>query len=235
MFEGFYSFFGAESTFQVVVLTLSLTATLIMLIQLVLLIIGMGHADSFDADAPSDTSGIGDDGTDCAHDGVHDGGDTDGLHTDGGDDIPSNHTFLRDLGGIKIFTLRNLFAFLSIGGWVMFFLSQSSELWIAIPIGFLAGAAIAVIQSILFKLMYRLERSGTISYKNAIGMEGEVYVPIQSDMKEGGKVMLMLQGRLMECDAVSEHHEKIPTGAKVKVVRLADVSTLVVERIEDRE
>ena len=60
-------------------------------------------------------------------------------------------------------------------------------------------------------------------------------MPIPADAKSAGKVNVKVQGRLTEYAAVSRHGARLATGAKVKVIGLADQMTLVVAPLGKNE
>ena len=47
----------------------------------------------------------------------------------------------------------------------------------------------------------KLQDDGTIDYRNALGLSGNVYITIPANRLEKGKVNLMLQGHYMELEA----------------------------------
>jgi hypothetical protein len=95
--------------------------------------------------------------------------------------------------------------------------------------GLAAGLASVWVVDRLFRLFGKLQHSGTIDLRNAIGSEGTVYLTIPG--KEPGKVRLEVQGHLKVLDAVSRDGGKIPTDARVKVVEVASNNVLVVTEI----
>jgi hypothetical protein len=77
--------------------------------------------------------------------------------------------------------------------------------------------------------MGKLQSSGTIDIKNAIGQQGTVYLTIPAT--GSGQVSVAVQGSLKIFDAVSEGNKKIPTGEKIKVINVIDNKTLVVTKL----
>jgi membrane protein implicated in regulation of membrane protease activity len=57
--------------------------------------------------------------------------------------------------------------------------------------------------------------------KNALGQEGTVYVPIAGGRAQAGKIQLKVQNRLVEYEAITSTPQRLPTGAKVRVVGFA--------------
>lgn len=83
----------------------------------------------------------------------------------------------------------------------------------------------------LFSMMKRLQSSGTLNMKNAVGQEGTVYLRVPAEST--GKVQVAIQGHLMILDAVSENKEEIKSGERVRVVRVVSGGILAVEKIGD--
>ena len=73
----------------------------------------------------------------------------------------------------------------------------------------------------------RLNASGTVQIGNAAGLNGTVYLKVPGNNGGIGKVTIDIQGRSMECAAVTDGDE-IATGARVKVVSVDGGETLKV-------
>ncbi len=154
------------------------------------------------------------------------GGDMDSdMQMDGTD-------FEADDGGVgfQFFTFKNLVAFFTIFGWTGVVCSDynlSSGLTLIIAI--IAGLLMMVATSSLFYFMHRLAESGTLQMKNAIGVIGEVYLPIGANRSSTGKVQLKVQGSLRELEALTDEKEDLQTGAVVKVTKIISAELLLVE------
>jgi membrane-bound ClpP family serine protease len=77
--------------------------------------------------------------------------------------------------------------------------------------------------------MKNLQSSGTIDVQNAVGQEGTVYLTIPADGT--GKAQVTVQDRLKVYEAVSEYGEEIPSGERIKVVKVVSGNILVVEKM----
>ena len=163
-------------------------------IQVILQVFGfLGHVDvdhgHVDADAHVDV--------DCDHD----------LGTEGHGNL-----------FFGILSLKALTAFVGIFGLVGMIVEEAnlsfpSRIGIAIGAGVVGMFAIAR----LMLMLVRLQASGTIDYRNAIGQQGSVYLRIPKAGEGRGKVTVTVQGRSKEFAAVSDGPE-ITTGKAVKVV-----------------
>ena len=76
----------------------------------------------------------------------------------------------------------------------------------------------------------KLQSSGNVSLDNAVGTEARVYLRIPAARGGAGKVTVAVQGRSIECKAMTAGPE-IPTGAQVRVVA-AGSDTVEVQLIE---
>lgn len=158
-----------------------------------------------------------------------------GLDNDAADGFDINVDSINDeplasFGGLKIFTLRGVLAFFSVGGWVSFLISPSLNNWIAGLIGFVSGLIAAFILAISLRAALKLEAEGNLNYINTIGKIGTVYIRIPKNKTGKGKITVTAQERFLEVDAVTEDDEDIKTGMAVEIVSLNDESTVVVTR-----
>jgi hypothetical protein len=154
------------------------------------------------------------------------GGDTDlepgGAHGDVGHD---QGAFL------KLFSLQTVSTFLTFFGLVGI---GTGELGWS-PLSVAAAAAAAGCAALFFvgKLMRslsRLQSQGNVDLGNAVGHTGSVYLRIPAPGSGHGRVLMNVQGRTVECRAISRTDE-IPTGATIRVVACNDDDVLVVDPI----
>jgi hypothetical protein len=159
------------------------------------------------------------------------GGADDGVYEHGGiGDIQSNNTPIVEAGGLKIVTLRGVIAFLAVGGWTAFGLFADIGYW-SIAAGFVAGAAVAVLFAVLMRALMKLEGRGNLNFNNALGATGTVYLNIPPKRMGTGKIVVLLQERLIDCDAMTDDVNKIENGAAVKITDVLDQNIFIVERI----
>ena len=83
--------------------------------------------------------------------------------------------------------------------------------------------------AILLKVANDLQQSGNLDTMNAIGLTGEVYVPILENAK--GKVTLIVQERFTEMDAICPAGP-LKTGQRVQVTGVVENDVLVVAPID---
>ena len=210
-------------------------STLILLLQTIFSISGFGHDGDINI---SDTSGL-DGGLD-----VPDGGADIDLSTDIDTDIDTdmnadacphgdvdtNIHVHGDFTPLKLFTVQGIVAFFAVSGWVSIAaISGGMPPFLGLPLGVVAGFFAMYGIAKLIQLSKKLVENGTVDFRNAIGESATVYIPIPPNGEGEGKVTLTLQGRFMECEAVSYSREQLKTGTQVRVTDL-NGETLVVER-----
>jgi len=192
-------------------LIVAIPSTLILLIQTVMLIFGSDAGPS-DTDLPSDVGGL------------------DAQDSDIGADESQAHAEEFDASGVKIFTIRGIIAFLSVGGWAgVAALEYGAGELLAMLIAFLFGSAALYLIAKLVQLLMKLQSIPSSSLKSALGQMGEVYVRIPPAGKGTGKVSLEVNGQFSVFDAITEGRREIKTGHSVQVVDIVRGSTMVVE------
>jgi membrane protein implicated in regulation of membrane protease activity len=212
---------NALDLLQQIFLCAAVPFTLLLLVQTVLTFVGLGgHEDGPDGADMSDFDAHDFD----AHDvGGHDAGAD--IH-DGHD----GHDAGDAVGGFRFFTVRGIVAFFCIFGWTGFALSDT-----ALPpaamliISFFAGLLAMLLIGLMFYAVRRMQDNGNLRYSNAIGQEAKVYIPVPAQRAGSGKVLVTIQERLVEADAVTDEESRITTGSPVKVVGSIG-NTLIVKR-----
>lgn len=222
----------------------AIPSTLVMLIQTVLMIIGLGgHGDFTGGHGPIDGSV----GHDIPHDAVVSGHSTVGhpgvvvgahdttVATGYDVEAAAHEVDTSDFVSFRLFTFQSILAFLVIFSWTGVALAANRAIpgILAVFVSLVAGAAALFLTAWMFYGLLKLQNSGNIRMSNAVGLEGEVYIPIPPGGKGQGKVNLLLQGRWLECDAVTAGLEPLKTRQTVKVVGVRGGSVLVVEPIDN--
>jgi len=154
------------------------------------------------------------------------GGDTD-MEADASD-------FEADDGGVgfQFFTFKGIVAFFTIFGWSgVTCIDNELPIGITLIISIVAGFLMMVLTSSLFYWMHKLAESGTLKMRNAVGVIGEVYLPIGANRSKMGKVQIKVQGSLRELEAITDEEEGLKTGTMVKVTEIVSAELLLVEKI----
>lgn len=183
---------------------IAVPATLVLLIQTVLLLFGLGGSD-----AGLDTDVDGDGAPDALG----------AEHADGADT------------GLRVFTVRGFVAFFAVFGWGVLALSRSglSQL-LSVLAGVTLGVAAMVLTGAALWWVLRLQSDGTADYRNAIGASGRVYLTVPPRREGRGKVNVLVQEQLRECDAVTDEEAAVETGCEVVITGLSGQDTLVIRR-----
>ena len=197
----------ALNLMQKIYFCIATPATVLLIVQIILMIIGFsgGEAD-FDGDVDVDVD----------------------VDVDTDVDTDVNDVFDGD-PGFRLFTVRGLIAFLTVGGWVGFTFGDSNPT-LAVILSIVCGVAALVGMAFLLKWLLGLQSSGNISYKAAVGKTADVYLTIPANGQGNGKITVILNESLRELSAKTLSDAPIKTGAKVKIVDVED-DVLVVESI----
>lgn len=157
----------------------------------------------------------------------------------GDDDIDAGDSDMDSDGdvadaGLSFFTLRGIVSMLCIMGWSGF-VFLDADLGIAPPIGVVIAVGMGLVTLVLVAFamrgIARLQSSGNLDIRNAIGKVGQVYLTIPAGGKSAGKVNLTIQEQFKEFSAMTVSDEPIKTGEYVRVVSVSDTGVLMVEPI----
>ena len=195
---------------------IAIPATLILVIQTILSLHG-GFEGGGGVDV-SDTSGL------DFHDGSGAGsGETDWDHAMGDGGNPADFSIM------SMLTLQGIATFLTVLGWSSIAaVSTGASEAISIIVGVLLGLLAMYAAARLIHASRKLVESGNLDLSHAVGETARVYIPIPADGKGEGKVTMQLQGRFIECSAMTLENRMLATG---EIVLVTDVRNelLVVE------
>ena len=194
----------------------ALAASVVFVIQNALMLIGLGGMDAdVDADVSTDFD----------------------VHTDmdGDTDISSGHTghegTLGSAGIFSLFTLRNFINFFLGFGWGGISLApivHSKSLLVVCSL--LIGVLFVVVFALLMRAMMKLEKSGNFNINDCVGVIASVYLRIPANHAAAGKVQISINGSVHELNAFTEG-EQLLTGTRVRVIKVIDGGSLLVEKI----
>ena len=186
---------------------IAIPATVILFLQTILMLIGIGGSlGNSEGDADIDTD----------------------IETDADGD--SNVDAELD-GGLRLFSFRGIIAFLTMLGWVG--ILGAKLLWplpAIVIVSLLSGFASMVLIALLFRLIFALQADGTEDLRHALGTSGSVYLRIPPSREGRGKVNIMLDGKLVEKDAVTDEVETINYGEQIIVIGITGGTDLVVRK-----
>jgi len=148
------------------------------------------------------------------------GGDMDAS---GGHDGGHGHIASEGLDLMSVRALSAGVAFFGLGG--LTGLATPLGLVAAIPLALIAGTAAMFGTAVAMRWMLGFDDDGTVSIHGAVGATGTVYLTIPGERKGSGKVMLTLQNRIVEYQAVTSD-ALLPTGAPIMVVEVVGPDTV---------
>ncbi|MFU8792904.1 MAG: hypothetical protein ACNA7K_02675 [Acholeplasmataceae bacterium] len=135
---------------------------------------------------------------------------------------------LSAITGLKIFTIRGALAFLSVGGWVVYIFAPVMHVLLVLLIGVLTGVLASYLQALAFKAAMNLESSGNLDYNRTIGKMATVYIRIPMERTGRGKVVLSLEDRFIEVDAITDEKTDLLSKTMVEIIGLENDTTVVV-------
>ncbi|MBL7727595.1 MAG: NfeD family protein [Dinghuibacter sp.] len=131
----------------------------------------------------------------------------------------------------QLFSLRNLVNFLLGFGWagISFYTSIPNKgLLVAVALG--VGLLFVYLFFLIIRQIQKLAEDNSFKISNTLNKTAEVYLTIPGQKTGKGKIMISVNGSFHELEAMTEH-EKIPSGATVKVVKIENDNVLIVEPI----
>lgn len=131
---------------------------------------------------------------------------------------------------VKTLSVRVLVAFFVGFGW-MGVLAQRKGL----PAG--TTAVMALVSGVIFmllivvtmRLLMSMRHDGTLRYEKAVGIRGKVYVTIPAARAGNGQIEVMLQGRIITANAVTDAAEPLPPQSGIQITALMPPNTFVVQ------
>jgi magnesium-transporting ATPase (P-type) len=179
---------------------IAIFASIVVIIQTTMSFIGMGDVDTGDADVDFDA------------------------------DTDADSDSLDHAGAMHLLSIRNVFYFLLGFGWA------GVSLWNTFPNRYLLGAVAVLVGCLfvgiflfMFRQMMKLQSNGAFNINDAVGKVCDVYLRIPAENKGLGKVQISFNGSVQELDARTAG-EQIPSGAKVRVLRVIENKVLEVEK-----
>ena len=206
----------------------AIPSSILLLLQTLMLLFGGGLGHPMDHGDTSTFDGAHDHGFDATGHG-HDFNAGHGMVGHGIDQQVDQHDMSHAGEGLRLFTVRGIIAFFAVGGWtglVVWDTSQSELL--SIISALVVGSAALVFAALVIRWALNMQDSGNLNLSNAISKTATVYIPIPAGRVATGRVMMLLQERYVELEAVTDSSEELPTGGTVQVVGLTAGGTLVV-------
>ena len=131
--------------------------------------------------------------------------------------------------GTSLLSMRTVSGFLAGFGWTGVVMMRAGYSTLAASVGgTVVGLLFAGILLLVMRVLMGLRHSGTVDYKNAVGVAGRVYAPIGGGLKKPGQVEVLVQGRLRTVAAMTRHDQDLPTLTRIRVIDTLDPNTLLV-------
>ncbi len=137
-----------------------------------------------------------------------------------------------DAGQFQWLSKQALTGFLMLFGWVGLTCRKEFDLSATLTIAFAlsGGVASILITGFLFKAARKLRSSGTVfRIEDALGKEAMIYQRIPSGGM--GRVTVSLHNFTHEIDAIALQSEELPSFTPVKIIKIADDKTVIVEPV----
>lgn len=150
------------------------------------------------------------------------------FHADGSADfdVETDHG-----AGFQFFTIKNFVAFFTLFSWTgIACLDSGMSAGVTLIVSIAAGIAMMALMGAIFYYFSKLNDSGTLAVKNAIGGIGEVYLTIMASRGNIGRVSIKVQGALRELEAITDDSQDLPTGSVVSVTDVVNNNTLIVTK-----
>lgn len=131
--------------------------------------------------------------------------------------------------GVKLLSMRVMIAFAVGFGWGgVLALREGWPLWQATLAALGAGAVFMGLVYWAMRVLFSMRDDGTLDYRNAVGLDGKVYVTIPPRRAGVGQVEVLLQSRLVTAQAVSDADVPLTQNMFVKITGIEGQTTLVV-------
>ena len=139
-------------------------------------------------------------------------------------DIATDHGI-----SFQFVTFKNMVGFFTIFAWTgIACLDAGISQGITLLISTLAGMGMMGLMAGIYYMLSKAGADGTLKMRNAIGLEGEVYLTIPPKRSHMGKVQIVVTGSLRTLDAMTDADHPIATGKLVSVSDVVNESILIV-------
>jgi len=138
-------------------------------------------------------------------------------------------------GGIdfQFLSFKNMVGFITIFGWTgLASINANNSDVLTLVISITCGLVMMTLMAALFYFLRNTGESGTLKINNAIGVVGEVYLPIKANRESLGKVSIKVQGSLRELEALTDENFDLESGSVIKVLAVVSDEILLVEKFK---
>jgi membrane protein implicated in regulation of membrane protease activity len=129
------------------------------------------------------------------------------------------------VGILSFRTIVAAFTFFGLSGLAV--LQTQLNTWWVLTVALAGGAAALFLVAWVMRSLSQLQAEGTARLERALGQSGTVYLPVPGHRAGVGKVLLNVQNRTVECQAVTAQQD-LPTGTKIVVTAVISRDTVEV-------
>jgi len=150
---------------------------------------------------------------------------------DGHFDVGS-HDAVDSTDAFEVLSFQTIATFLMGFGWggIGAFRGAGWSAGWSVLFGVASGAGLVWLLAKLLRLVYGFQSSGTVSIRDALGTEGQVYLQIPGQRAGRGQVRLVIGDRQRYYNAVTDD-ELIATKSRVRVTAINDDNTITVSKV----
>lgn len=131
---------------------------------------------------------------------------------------------------VKTVSMRVLVAFFVGFGWAGVLAQRQS-----LPPGptavmaFVSGIIFMLLMIFTMRMLMTMRHDGSLRYENAVGIRGKVYVTIPAARTGNGQIEVMLQGRIITANAITDSAEPLAPMSGIVITELMPPNTFVVQ------
>jgi hypothetical protein len=131
---------------------------------------------------------------------------------------------------VRIFSFRILVAFFVGFGWAGV-LGQRAGMapGATATAAAISGVVFMLLLFVTLRLLMSMRDDGSLHYENAIGLRGQVYVTIPAKREGIGQIEVLLQGRLITANAVTDSETPLAPQHGIEITALMPPNTFVVK------
>ena len=160
------------------------------------------------------------------------GGDGDaGGDLDSGGDAGMHHD-ADSTSAFKVLSIQTIATFTMGFGWggLCGYRGAGWDATSSLIFGLAAGAGMVWLLGKLLRIVYGLQSSGTVSIRDALGLEGDAYIAIPGRREGRGRVRLVIGDRQRDYNAVTDE-DAIESHARVRITAVNDDNTVTVTKV----
>ena len=142
------------------------------------------------------------------------------------------HDSIDSTGDFEVLSFQTIATFLMGFGWSGLggFRGAGWSAGFSVLFGIAAGSGMVWLLAKLLRLVYGFQSSGTVSIRDSLGTEGQVYLQIPGQRQGRGQVRLVIGERQRYFNAVTDD-ELIATKSRVRVTAVNDDNTITVSKV----